>query len=185
MPVIGDDEEERGRIPGIRACGDHIWYYAEVGADEVALLAALMQSLQGPKPKKKPPIFLHVNSLGGSLYDGLAALATVRASKRTIYTVVEGAVASAATFLTIGARRRLMAREGRMLVHQARHSLEDTTSREFADEARNVRELDRAMVDAYTTYTAMSKRKARYWLNRERWLTAAKCLELGLVDEVI
>ena len=64
-----------------------------------------MLSKTGPLEYEPPPIKLHINSYGGSVFAGLAALDYIKNSKVPVYTIIDGCAASAATLMScVGAR---------------------------------------------------------------------------------
>ena len=71
-----------------------------------------------PLEYEPPPIKLHINSYGGSVFAGLSAVDYIKNSKIPIHTVIDGCAASAATLMSCVAERRYMHKNACMLVHQ-------------------------------------------------------------------
>ena len=62
--------------------------------------AALQQ--KNPTVQMTPaPIVLHINSFGGGVFAAFAAIDFIKQSKIPVYTVVEGATASAGTLMSV------------------------------------------------------------------------------------
>ena len=77
-----------------------------------------MLSKTGPLEYEPPPIKLHINSYGGSVFAGLAALDYIKNSKVPVHTIIDGCAASAATMMSCVGAHRQMHRNSCMLVHQ-------------------------------------------------------------------
>ena len=77
-----------------------------------------MLAKTGPLEYEPPPIKLHINSYGGSVFAGLAAVDYIKNSKVPVHTVIDGCAASAATLMSCVAEKRFMHRNACMLVHQ-------------------------------------------------------------------
>ena len=66
---------------------------------------------------KNIPIYLHINSFGGSLYDAYAALDTIKNLRVPIYSVIEGCAASAGTIISVVCNKRFIGENAHMLIH--------------------------------------------------------------------
>ena len=64
-------------------------------------------------------IELRINSGGGSVWDGLAILNTLRSQSATVTAVVDGVAASAASFIAVACDEVVMMPNSRMMIHDA------------------------------------------------------------------
>ncbi|KFZ25974.1 MAG: ATP-dependent Clp protease proteolytic subunit 2 [Candidatus Izimaplasma bacterium HR2] len=62
----------------------------------------------GPRTFKPQPISLHINSGGGSIYDGMALYSTIKNSVTPVITIGSGMVGSAALLIYLGGRYRVV-----------------------------------------------------------------------------
>ena len=129
-------------------------------------------------------IFLHINSHGGDLFAGLAAMDEIRKSKVHITSIIDGCAASAATLMSIAADKRLMNKHAYMLIHQLSSGMWGKY-REMKDEIQNVDNMMKTIRDVYLEYTKIPKKKLNEILDHDLWLDAETCLKYGLVDEII
>ena len=129
-------------------------------------------------------IFLHINSHGGDLFAGLAAMDEIRKSKVEITSIIDGCAASAATLMSIAADKRLMNKHAYMLIHQLSSGMWGKY-REMKDEIENVDNMMKTIRDVYLEYTKIPKKKLNEILDHDLWLDAETCLKYGLVDEII
>ena len=105
---------------------NHLYFYSDVSDESVLKLAKGIREAETELRKQavefglaEPlPIVLHVNSYGGSLLAGFAAMDVILGSKVPVDTVVEGVSASAATLISIVGRKRTIKPNSFMLVHQ-------------------------------------------------------------------
>tara|TARA_R100000008_G_C3558975_1_gene154921 strand:+ start:108 stop:770 length:663 start_codon:yes stop_codon:yes gene_type:complete len=129
-------------------------------------------------------IFLHINSHGGDLFAGLAAMDEIRKSKVQITSIIDGCAASAATLMSIAAHKRLMNKHAYMLIHQLSSGMWGKY-REMKDEIENVDNMMKTIRDVYLEYTKIPKKKLNEILDHDLWLDAETCLKYGLIDEII
>jgi ATP-dependent protease ClpP protease subunit len=143
-----------------------------------------MLAKTGPLEYSPPPIKLHINSYGGSVFAGLAAVDYIKNSKIPIHTVIDGCAASAATLMSVVGERRYMHRNACMLVHQL-SGLMWGKFQEMQDDMENSEMLMKKIKDIYREHTKIPKREMDNLLKHDLWWEAEKCLEFGMIDEVI
>ena len=129
-------------------------------------------------------IFIHINSHGGDLFAGLAAMDEIRKSKVEITSIIDGCAASAATLMSIAADKRLMNKHAYMLIHQLSSGMWGKY-REMKDEIENVDNMMKTIRGVYLEYTKIPKKKLNEILDHDLWLDAETCLKYGLIDEII
>ena len=174
----------------VETVDNHIYFYSYVGKSEVLQLNRRIRELnnelvrsaqlQGREPAS---IFLHINSYGGSLFDGLAAMDTVLSCKVPVVTIIDGCCASAATFLSIVGNRRLIPKHGFMLIHQL-SAMSWGKYRELQDDNINFNRLMDTIKAIYSEYTKIPEDKINEILDHDLWFDAETCLKYGLVDEI-
>lgn len=175
----------------VETVNNHIYFYSLVGKSEILQLNKRVRELNNSliydaKVQDREPasIFLHINSYGGSLFDGLAAMDTVLGCKVPVVTIIDGCCASAATFISVVGNKRLIPKHSFMLIHQL-SAVFWGKFREFQDERINLDNLMATIKRIYGEYTKVPEGKLDEILEHDLWFDAAKCLEYGLVDEII
>lgn len=131
------------------------------------------------------PIELHIHSDGGSLFSGFAAADTISSLKTPVHTYVEGAAASAATLMSVCGKKRFIMKSSLMLIHQLSALMVEGTHEQFRDEFTNQELLMHKIKDIYRAHTKLDEETLEDLLKHDLWLDATRCLELGLVDEVV
>ena len=93
---------------------NHIYFHSEVNRDAIFELIThirkaeienivLAHKLNSDNPI---PIFLHINSFGGSVFDAFTAIDVIISCSIPIYTIIEGATASAGTLISIMGKKK-------------------------------------------------------------------------------
>jgi len=134
--------------------------------------------------ERRTPIFLHISSYGGSIFDGLAALDEISRSKTDVYTTIDGCCASAATFLSLVGKKRFINKHAFMLIHQL-SSVMWGKYEEFKDEMMNLDRIMNTIKDIYGQYTKIPMSQINKILKHDLWFDATTCLKYGMVDEIL
>jgi len=189
------DEKNSTVVPieaTIQAESNHVYFYKSVDSNSVLELNKLLQQKTNELLKlsndigvEDPVLYLHINSGGGYIFDGTAAMDTIikLKSKINITTVVDGMVASAATFMSVVGTKRIMHRHSYMLIHQL-SGASWGNYRELKDDMKNNDEFMRMIKEVYKKYTKVLMKDIDEILDHDIWWDANKCLEMGLVDEI-
>lgn len=143
-----------------------------------------MLSKTGPLEYEPPPIILHINSYGGSVFAGLAAVDYIKNSKVPVNTVIDGCAASAATLMSCVGSHRQMNRNACMLVHQLSGVMWGKFQ-EMQDDMQNSEMLMEKIKNIYKEHTKIPKKEMDNILKHDIWWEAEKCLQYGLIDEII
>ena len=151
---------------------------------ELVNLNINMLSKTAPLEYEPPPIMLHINSYGGSVFAGLAAVDYIKNSRIPVNTVIDGCAASAATLMSCVGSHRQMNRNACMLVHQLSGMMWGKFQ-EMQDDMQNSEMLMEKIKNIYKQYTKIPKKELDNLLKHDIWWEAEKCLEYGLVDEII
>lgn len=169
----------------------HIYFYTEVNKGSILdLNKAIRESeadmlhtgniLQVPTPEIK----LHINSPGGSLFDGLAAVDYVRRSKAPVHSIVEGMAASAATLISVMAHKRSINKHSYMLIHQLSSGAIGKFE-ELMDDMENNKALMKAIKEIYLARTKIPENLLKEILKKDIYFDAKQCLKYGLVDQIL
>ena len=169
---------------------NHIYFHSEVDRDSIFELSMLIKEAEEEciltsfkLNIPEVPIYLHINSFGGSVFAAFAAIDVINASKVPIYTIIEGASASAGTLMSIVGKKRFIRPNAHMLIHQLSSSCWGKMS-EIEDEFKNLQDLMVKIKDFYKENTKIPKKELNELLKHDLWLNADKCLKYGLVDEL-
>lgn len=135
------------------------------------------------------PIYLYINSPGGSVTAGMAIYDTMQFIKSDVVTICLGLAASMGSFLLAAGTKgkRLALPHSRIMIHQpsastGRQRLQAT---DIAIEAKQIlrtrRELNQMLADC----TGQTPEQIQKDTDRDNFMSAQEAVEYGLIDRVI
>jgi len=197
-----DEEKEQGIGIGalknlmnrkIDCIGNHIWFNDDITNDSVSKLIKIISGRNFVFEQKQreiffgklipDPLYLHINSGGGELQEGMAAVDAIRNSKIPIYTIIEGEAASAATFLSVAGKKRFMTENSVLLIHQLSSGFWGTMQ-QLEDEHENNKFFMEKIYSLYSKYTKISRKRLEKIMKRDIWWGADKAIKYGFVDAI-
>lgn len=180
---------KKGNDDKITRDNNHIYFHSEVDRESIFQLTSLINEAEEEnvftsfKLNIGPiPIYLHINSYGGSIYAAFAAIDVIESCKVPIYTIIEGATASAGTLISVFGKKRFIRPRAHMLIHQLSSSCWGKMH-EIEDEYKNLTELMEKITKIYREKTSIPKKELTELLKHDLWLDADKSIKYGLVDE--
>ena len=149
--------------------------------------ALVAQMLYLDSEDNSKPIYLYINSPGGSVTAGLAIYDTMQYVKSDVVTICVGLAASMGAFL-LGAGtkgKRLAMPHSRIMIHQP---LGGTSQRQASDieiEAKEILRIKDMLNHSMADMTGQPFEKIEKDTDRDYFLSAAEAMEYGLIDRVI
>ena len=135
------------------------------------------------KDLKDTPINLHVNSIGGDVFDGMAIYNVIkrREARTTVY--IEGIAASIATIIALGADEVIMAENSLFMIHNAWGGAmgEAKDMRKTAD---TLEKISSELTDIYMKKTGLSYEALAEMMDEETWLNAQEAFDYGFIDTI-
>ncbi|MEB3348518.1 MAG: ATP-dependent Clp protease proteolytic subunit [Cyanobacteriota bacterium] len=133
------------------------------------------------------PIYLYINSPGGSVTAGLAIFDTMQYVKSEVVTICVGLAASMGAFLLAAGSKgkRLALPHSRIMIHQP---LGGTSQRQASDieiEANEILRIKDMLNQSMAEMTGQPLDKIEKDTDRDYFLSAAEAVEYGLIDRVI
>ena len=180
----------------VESIDNHIYFYADVEAETVFDLLREVREIDANLQDAHHshdldaihypavPIWLHIQSYGGSLFAGFSTADHLKRVKSPIYSIVEGVCASAATLMAVSCAKRYISPNSFMLIHQISGSIWGTHE-QFKDEMRLQEMAMERLVRFYTVHTPNSAETIREMLAHDTWMDAERCLEQGFVDAIL
>jgi ATP-dependent Clp protease protease subunit len=171
--------------------------YTRLGVERILFLGSevndaianslVAQMLYLDSEDNSKPIYLYINSPGGSVTAGLAIYDTIQYVKSDVVTICVGLAASMGAFL-LGAGtkgKRLALPHSRIMIHQP---LGGTSQRQASDieiEAREILRIKDMLNRSMSDMTGQDLAKIEKDTDRDYFLSAAEAKEYGLIDRVI
>lgn len=148
-------------------------------------IVAYLLYLDSDDPSK--PIYLYINSPGGSVTAGMAIYDTMQYIKSEVVTICVGLAASMGAFLLAAGTpgKRLALPHARIMIHQP---LGGTGRRQATDidiEAREILRIKNLLNEIMAKRTGQTLEKIEKDTDRDYFLSAAEAKEYGLIDKVI
>lgn len=149
-------------------------------------LVAQMLYLDSDDPNK--PIYLYINSPGGSVTAGMAIYDTMQYVKAEIVTICVGLAASMGAFLLAAGTpgKRLALPHARIMIHQP---MGGTGSRRQATdidiEAREILRMRQELNEIMARHTSQTIEKIEKDTDRDFFMSSAEAQKYGLIDKVI
>ncbi|QPN64679.1 ATP-dependent Clp protease proteolytic subunit [Synechococcus sp. CBW1004] len=165
---------------------ERILFLGQEVSDGIAnSLVAQMLYLDSEDSSK--PIYLYINSPGGSVTAGLAIYDTMQYVKSDVVTICVGLAASMGAFLLAAGSKgkRLALPHSRIMIHQP---LGGTSQRQASDieiEAREILRIKDMLNQSMADMTGQPLEKIARDTDRDYFLSAAEAVEYGLIDRVI
>jgi ATP-dependent protease ClpP protease subunit len=189
-----DEEEivnsESGKMKKIAKENNHIYFHAEVNRDNIFELTDYIRKCEidnivlAHKLCCDPiPIYLHINSYGGCVFSAFTAIDIINACKVPVYTIIEGATASAGTLMSVVGEKRFIRPNAHMLIHQL-SSGSWGQMQELEDDFENNKGLMDKIIDIYKNHAKIPKTKLKEILKHDLWWNLDTCMKYGLVDEI-
>ena len=158
---------------------------SEVNDSIANSLVAQMLYLDSEDSSK--PIYLYINSPGGSVTAGLAIYDTIQYVKSEVVTICVGLAASMGAFLLAAGTKgkRVALPHSRIMIHQP---LGGTSRRQASDieiEAREILRMKEMLNRSLADMSGQSFEKIEKDTDRDYFLSAEEAKEYGLSDRVI
>ncbi|MCE2719018.1 MAG: ATP-dependent Clp protease proteolytic subunit [Dolichospermum sp.] len=132
------------------------------------------------------PIYLYINSPGGSVTAGLAIYDTMQHIKSEVVTICVGLAASMGSFLLAAGTKgkRMALPHSRIMIHQPSGGTRGQAS-DIEIEAREILRLRHQLNQIYVDNTGQTLEKIEKDMNRDFFMSAQEAQEYGLIDRVI
>ncbi len=189
LKMIKNDDGKKKGGNDIHAELNHIYFYSEVDRESVHELINLLREVEEycmvtcrATSIKSLPIYLHINSSGGCIFSAFNAIDYIEASRIPVYTIIEGATASAGTLISICGKRRYIRPNAHMLIHQLSSECWGKMS-EIDDEYINLKHVMTRIKLHYKKHTSIPEKELRKLLKHDLWLHSDMCIQYGLVDK--
>ena len=152
--------------------------------DEVGTFGVTAQSfIEEIKAFKDVPMNLHINCVGGDVFEGMAIYNVIkkRTAKTTIY--IEGIAASMGSVIALAGDEVIMAENSLFMIHNAWGGAMGEAS-EMRKTAALLEKISGEIADIYIKKTRLPYDKVQEMMDEETWLSAEEAFNLGFVDSI-
>ena len=134
----------------------------------------------------KDNITVHINSVGGSLYAGIAIYTRLKSLPAIVTTVNDGLAASAGSIIFQAGNKRKVHAGSNIMVHQAMGFLFGYyNNRDLKDVIKQLDAGNKAAVNIYAEASGREPENIKALVDKETWMTGQEAVDYGFADEVI
>lgn len=171
---------------------NNIYFNDDITMETINKLTKQMRALQtkllsmaASLKIEPPPIRLHITSDGGSVFAAFRAINCIKNLSVDVHTIVDGYAASAATMISVCGDKRYINKYSNMLIHELRSATSWNKMSELEDEVDNMKKIMDQIKDIYVEHTNLTRSELSKLLKRDMDWDVNKCLQAGLVDEIL
>ncbi|BFM38648.1 ATP-dependent Clp protease proteolytic subunit [Synechocystis sp. LKSZ1] len=148
-------------------------------------IVAFLLYLDSEDPSK--PIYLYINSPGGSVTAGMAIYDTMQYIKSEVITICVGLAASMGAFLLAAGSpgKRLALPHARIMIHQPMGGTGRRQATDIEIEAKEILRIRQQLNEIMAQRTGQTIEKIAKDTDRDYFMSAAEAVEYGLIDKVI
>lgn len=170
---------------GVQSAAE-IFIYGDIGESWWEDTVSAAQFVKDVDALDAQAITVRINSFGGSVTDGIAIHNAIKRHPATVTVAIDGIAASIASLIAMAGDTVQMAENAQMMIHAPWGGVMGNANdlREYADMLDSWSE---SMATSYAAKSGMSAADVLALLKdgKDHWYTAARALELGLVDMVV
>lgn len=167
-------------VKNLTADTAELFIYDEIGLYGVTA-ADFSAELQGVTASN---ILLRISSPGGSVFDGLAILNSLRQHEANIDVVIDGVAASAASFIAMAGDTVMMSPQAMLMIHDA-SGLVIGNSRDMQEMADLLEKTSDNIAAVYAQRAGGTPEEWREAMRAETWYSDREAVEAGLADGVV
>ena len=179
------DDEETDDVSEVHNIGNCVYFYAPVTSGNVLKLITCLRNANecaSRVPHVESRVYLYIHSGGGDAYAGLSAMDHIRSNPVAVTAIVDGMVASAASFILLGADDRRCMPHSFVRIHQVSISGFEGKYVDFVDELENTNSLMDVVRDVYMKNTSLTRKRLDEILKKEIDMNAQTCIKEGIVQ---
>lgn len=131
-------------------------------------------------------INLHINSPGGSVFEGIAIYNMLKQNKAKVNVYVDGLAASIASVIAMSGDAIFMPSNAMMMIHNP-WTLAVGNANELRKQADDLDQITKSSVQTYLNKAGdkLNEATLKELMDNETWLTAQEAVDYGLADEVM
>ena len=152
--------------------------------DEIGTFGLTAQSfIEEIKSYKDTPMSLHINCVGGDVFEGMAIYNVLkkRTARTTVY--IEGIAASMGSVIALEGDEVVMAENSLFMIHNAWGGAMGEAT-EIRKTAALLDKISGEIADIYTKKTNLPYNRVKEMMDEETWLSADEAFNLGFIDSI-
>jgi ATP-dependent Clp protease protease subunit len=160
-----------------------IWLYDQVGEGFFGGMSAKQFTDELNKLGKVDTVNLHINSPGGSVFDGVAIYNALARHPAQIVVDIDGLAASIASVIAMAGDEINVAANALMMIHDP-YGMAAGNADEMRKTADLLDQIKGVIADTYVKRTGQKLADVANWMAEETWFGAAEAVANGFADQV-
>lgn len=134
----------------------------------------------------RQPIFIYIQSFGGSVYDALGLIDIILSSETPINTVCTSYAMSAAFMIFIVGHTRFVSKRATLLYHQISNYIYGKM-KDIKEDMEQIDKLQKKFDDLVLEHTNIDKKELEYSFihKKDLYYSAKDCIDKGIADYII
>lgn len=181
---VGENDAEINMYGEVVMAHPVDWWTGEKLPGNFIALDEFLQDLE--ELSTKDNITIHINSVGGDFYAGLAIYNRLTALDANIITINDSLAASAGSIILQAGNVRKVRAASNVMVHGVIALLRGYYNAQ--DLKKVIKQFDannKALINAYVEASGQDADKVKSYVDKETWLTGHEAVDAGFADEVI
>ena len=177
----------KGKYFNVIAAGNgraSLMLYGEIGGDKGVNPEQIVSEMSYLS-REYPMIDVHINSMGGEVFAGIAIFNALKDSPSMVNIYVDGLAASIAGVIALCGKPLHMSRFSRLMLHSVSGSCAGG-AREMRECADLIEGLEGTLADMISKKCGMPSEEVKltYFDGKDHWLTADEAARIGLCDDI-
>jgi len=133
---------------------------------------------------KDMPVYLTIDSGGGSIPDGFDLIDFIKTYPLPVYTIGTGTVASMAVPLLLAGKKRFVTENAHLLIHQFRAGVQGKRQ-DILDMLQHLESVHTQLIDYISSHSKLTKADVTEMMKSETWFTSQDAIKYGVADEIL
>ena len=156
-----------------------VYLYDEVGSYGVSA----KDFVEDIKLLKGKDIYLHINCVGGEVFDGMAIYNTLKKYKGKVIAYVEGIAASMGSVIPLAADEIIMSENSLYMIHNAWGGAMGE-AKDMRKTATLLDKLSSEIANIYSKKTNLPLSQIEEMMDEETWFNSEEALQYGFIDRI-
>ena len=181
---VGENDAEINMYGEVVSARPTDWWTGEPIPGNFIALDEFLHDLNDLETKDN--ITVHINSVGGDFYAGLAIYNRLRGMKANITTINDSLAARAGSIILQAGKTRKVRAASNTMVHGVLGLLWGYYNvQDLKGVIRQFEAGNKAAINAYVEAGGQDPEKVKNYMDKETWLTGQEAVDAGFADEVI
>lgn len=187
---VNEDEKKEKKAAGADSLMDKLLKTRQIvvsGEVNEELVEKIVKQLLILEADSDKPIYMYIDSPGGSIDDGFGLYDMIRFINAPVYTIGMGLIASMGVtlFLSVPKERRLSLPNSHFLIHQPLMGGSRGVATDIEITAQEITKSREALTKLIAEATGKDFETVKKDTERDHWLTAEEALDYGLAGKII